>query len=387
MKILLVGDYPNDPRLGSAKVPHKLREEFRALGHECDALFSEDLGEFPRQRHLGQALRPAVAARAIARAFRERGPYEVVDIASAEGFLFGLQRRLGKYPGTAFISRSNGLEHLNYQRMIDDHHAGLLHKPLTRRFWYPLVRLSQVAGAARLSDRLILLNEQDRAFALKKGWKREEFVDVVPHGVSSAFLGDSNSLREQRGGGILFCGTWDRLKGITYLVEAFTQLIEGGSTINLSVIGGGVPDEQVLGAFPPHVRPFVSVRGKIPEEELMRQYRRHDLFVFCSTYEGFGIVLIEAMSQGLPAVSTPVGCATTLIADGETGLIVPPRNARALAGAIRRMLGDPTLRHGLAENASQAVREMSWRRTALRTIAVYQRAIETRSTKLCQQAA
>ena len=52
MRILLVGDYPRDARLGSTKVLLKLQEEFRSLGHTCDVLLGDDLGTFPRHRAL-----------------------------------------------------------------------------------------------------------------------------------------------------------------------------------------------------------------------------------------------------------------------------------------------------------------------------------------------
>lgn len=378
MKILLVGDYPDDPRLGSAKVPHKLREEFRALGHQCDTLFAEEIGDFPRQPRLRQALRPAAAARAIGRAFRERGPYDVVDAASAEGFVFGLSRRAGRYPGVAFVSRSNGLEHLNYRRMLDDHRAGLLRKPWTRRLWYPAVRLTQVEGAARLADKLILLNEGDRAYALRRGWKRGRDVVVIPHGVSERFLSGRGDRRGGERRGILFCGSWDHTKGIHYLAGAFSRLLETGPPTTLTLLGGGVPAEQVLSAFPEGARRFVSVIPKVPEEEVMRQFGRHDLLMFCSTYEGFGMVVVEAMSQGLPVVATPAGCTTALIRDGETGLVVPPRDAEALADAARRMLSDGALRRRVAGNASRLVGELTWRNTALRTLGVYDAARQGR---------
>ena len=63
MRILLVGDYPPDPRLGSPKVMVKLQEELREAGHTCDLLFSTDLGPVPRNRFLRQALAPVRAVR------------------------------------------------------------------------------------------------------------------------------------------------------------------------------------------------------------------------------------------------------------------------------------------------------------------------------------
>jgi len=371
MKILLVGDYPDDPRLGSTKVLYKLREEFQNLGHTCDALFSQDIGARPNNRYIRQTFAPTLAARAIAKAFRERGPYDVVDIASAEGCIFGAQRQAGAYEKTAFICRSNGLEHLNYERMLDDHRAGLVHKPWTRRIWYPLTRLSQVASAARLADKLIVLNEVDRSFAADRRWKPASDIQIVPHGISDRFLCNGTRMDEERGGGILFCGTWDRIKGIDYLVSAFHLLLSSGSKVNLTILGGGFPEAVIRSAFADDAQKHLTVLDRAPEEEVVRQYRKHDVFVLSSTYEGFGMVLLEAMSQKLPVISTPVGCALTLIKDGETGLTVPARNAEALANAMRELLSNSEMRARLATNAYQQVREMTWRNTALKTIALY----------------
>jgi glycosyltransferase involved in cell wall biosynthesis len=371
VRILLVGDYPNDPRLGSAKVPHKLAQEFRALGHSCDLLFAEDLGSIPRRMHPRHLLGPFLAERAVARAFARHGHYDVVDVASAEGLMLGLRQRLGAYPGTALVCRSNGLEHLNYRRMLDDHTAGLMHKPWARRLWYPLVRLNQVAAAARLCDRLLVLSEVDREFAVGRGWKKRQHVAVIGHGVSARFLEQAVPTDASRGGGILFCGTWTGVKGVDYLVPAFTQLIDSGAPVNLTILGPAIPEQAVRAAFPTHVRRYLKIVDRVPENEVIAHYRRHDLLVFCSTYEGFGMVLLEAMTQGLPVVATPVGCAARLVQPGQTGLLVPARDSAALADAMGRLLANPGLRRRMAENAFAVVRTMSWTDTALKTLAIY----------------
>jgi len=87
------------------------------------------------------------------------------------------------------------------------------------------------------------------------------------------------------------------------------------------------------------------------------------------------MVLVEAMSQYLPVVSTPVGAARDLVRDGQTGLLVPPRDAAALARALERALADAGLRRRLADGAAAAVRDMTWAATAERTLAVYDRAV------------
>jgi glycosyltransferase involved in cell wall biosynthesis len=379
LAILLVGDYANDARLGSAKVAHKLREEFVALGHRCDALFADAIGQTPSNRQLRQLVSPMLAARAIGRALASER-YDVVDAASAEGLWFGIERRLGAHRGTAYVCRSNGLEHLNYERMLADSDAGLLAKPWTRRLWYPAARLSQVAAAARLADRLLLLNDADRRYARAHRWQPESRIDVVPHGVSDRFLTDAPA-DAPRGAGVLFCGAWDHVKGIAYLVDAFQRLAAGGRPVPLTILGPGPAAHEVLAAFPSDVRPHVTVVDRVPEDRVIAEYRRHDLLVFPSTYEGFGLVVLEALSQGLPVVATPVGSVPGLVRDGETGVVVPPRDGAALAAAVRRLMESPADRARMSANAVAAVRSLSWRRTAERTIDVYRRALAGRAVE------
>ncbi len=373
LRILLVGDYPDDPRLGSAKVAHKLRDELRAAGHECDALFAPDLGAWPSGRQLRQLVSPVAARAAIARAFA-RGAYDVVDACSAEGLWFGVLKRAGRHRVAALVCRSHGLEHLNYRRMLDDSRAGITAKPWTRRVWYPASRLSQVALAARAADRLLLLNEIDREFALRRGWQPADRIDLIPHGVSERYL-QLPPVSAPRGAGALFCGSWDHVKGIRYLVDAFSQLAAAGHAVPLTILGPGVPAGSVIGDFPEVARAHLTVLDRVPEDAVVQLYRRHDVLVAPSTYEGFGLVVVEAMSQGLPVIATPVGCAASVVHDGVNGRLVPARDAGAFAAAVRQMMDAPQARVCMGAAAASTVAGMSWRATAARTVECYRRAL------------
>ena len=78
----------------------------------------------------------------------------------------------------------------------------------------------------------------------------------------------------------------------------------------------------------------MTVHARAPENDVMEMYRRHDLLICPSTYEGFGLVILEAMSQRLPVVTTPVGCARSIVRDGQTGRLVPFRHPQAIAAAV-----------------------------------------------------
>jgi glycosyltransferase involved in cell wall biosynthesis len=374
LSILLAGDYPADATLGSSKVFYKLQEEFVALGHRCDILFGNEI-KGPRSRQLRQVVTPWYAGRAIA-ARRGKTPYDVVDVASAEGLWIGLFNKMHAGSSTPYVCRSNGLEQLNYRRMIDDARAGLTKKPWTRRIWYPLSRLTQVEWAARLANRLLLLNAQDQAYAIEAGWQPADRVEIVAHGVSSRYLDDRPEAPLPRGEGLLFCGSWDHMKGIAYLVAAVERLHAKGRQLPLTILGPGVPEATVMAAFTPQVRASVRVIPRVGEDDVIRLYRAHDVLLWTSTYEGFGLVLLEAMSQELPVVTTPVGCAPALVRDGENGIVVPPRDPAAVAAAVESLMDSPALRRRLGATAARSVAGMTWRATAEKTLDVYRRTIE-----------
>jgi glycosyltransferase involved in cell wall biosynthesis len=96
-----------------------------------------------------------------------------------------------------------------------------------------------------------------------------------------------------------------------------------------------------------------------------------DLLVVSSYLEGMGTSTLDAMAAGLPVVATRVGGIPEIVADGETGLLVPPRDPEALAAAIVRLAEDPALRRRLAEGGKRRVREFSADRTEERMNELY----------------
>src|SRR6185312_9235503 len=218
----------DDPTVGASKVARKLRATFRELGHECDALFRADLGG-PKAERLRLVLAPGLAARAIARAWRANGPYDVIDAAAASGWVAALARRLGRFPGAAVVARSHGLEHIYYRELLADHRAGLLHKPWWRRFLFPLARLPQVALNFRHADRALMLNPHGVAWALEHGWQEADNIDLIRHGVDAHRWASAPAPDAPRGAGVLFSAAWHTAKGTAYLAEALRLLVRRGT--------------------------------------------------------------------------------------------------------------------------------------------------------------
>ena len=123
--------------------------------------------------------------------------------------------------------------------------------------------------------------------------------------------------------------------------------------------------------------------GNVTDAERSAYQRAAEVFVLpsVSRAESFGIAMLEAMSYGTPAVSTEVGTATSWVnRHGETGLVVPPRDAAALTDAIETLLGDDGLRFELGAAAAQRARRDFSKRVMLDRLAgVYRAAVNETS--------
>ena len=130
-----------------------------------------------------------------------------------------------------------------------------------------------------LADRLILLNETDRDFALGRRWKAGSARSTwCRTGVSTAFLAQAPPRDAPRGRGILFCGSWAAGEGrsLTWLPR-FRQWWRADVRTNLTVLGGAMPDETIRSAFRCGRRPYVTIVERVPESEVMDAYRTHDV--------------------------------------------------------------------------------------------------------------
>jgi glycosyltransferase involved in cell wall biosynthesis len=181
-------------------------------------------------------------------------------------------------------------------------------------------------------------------------------VRVIPSGVElPAHVGEEAEPPE-----VLFAGRLSPEKGVLELVEA-------ADGMNLVVAGDGPLRARVPGA-----------RGFVPHDELQRLYARAAVVVCPSRREGFGVTCLEAMAHGRPVVATSVGGLLDLVVDGETGIVVPPRDPAALRSALERLLADPDLRRRLGTAGRDRARtHFSWETVTDATLAAYAEAAGT----------
>lgn len=170
---------------------------------------------------------------------------------------------------------------------------------------------------------------------------------------------------------LLFVGDLRRLKGVDVLLEAFTGL---GTAPPLVLIGKAWPET------PTELPPNVIVLRDWPNEAVREAWGRSLMGVVPSLWpEPFGIVVIEAMAAGRPVVGSRIGGIPDIVADGETGLLVPPADATALRGAIRRLLDDSDLRERMGQAAAERATLFDARHVVPQIESVYEAVLSRRS--------
>ena len=165
---------------------------------------------------------------------------------------------------------------------------------------------------------------------------------------------------------VLFVGTAEQRKGIDTLVRAMALVQRTDRALRLVVAGargdGLSGDERIS----------MRALGFVDDAELDALYRGASIFAFPSRYEGFGLPVLEAMSYGVPVITTNVTAIPE--AAGDAALYVPLDDDVALADAIARVRSDASLAASLRERGRAHAASMSWTKTAAATLAVLERA-------------
>ena len=144
------------------------------------------------------------------------------------------------------------------------------------------------------------------------------------------------------------------IKRIELQIEALAELNREGKNALLHIVGQG-PQESILQqkAHSLGVSDQVIFHGYKTGYALGMFYLECDCFVLSSDYEGWGMVIIEAATAGLPVIMTDVGCAGELIINKKSGLVIPVGNSDALREAMATMISDTGLREALSVGATQ----------------------------------
>lgn len=249
---------------------------------------------------------------------------------------------------------------------------------IKRIAWYPWHmqhavsrRLDALISGSRASAALV-----ERLWTLPPGLMHPIYDGVD----TNAFQpGDGD---ETEHGTLLFVGnSEDYNKGVIYLLRAMA-LLGTSNAAHLYLVGGPSSAPRIAPAEIARlgIGDRVTIVGRVSERELAAWYRRAQILVAPSLYEGFGLPVAEAMASGTAVIACDGGALPEVVSHGETGLVVPAGDAAPLAGAIAALIGDAArCREMGAAGHRRALELFTWRETARKTEALYRDVIARRS--------
>jgi glycosyltransferase involved in cell wall biosynthesis len=202
----------------------------------------------------------------------------------------------------------------------------------------------------------------------------EKLLRVVLNGIDIDFFHGDGQMPREPNSLIMVSSGNGHTKGLPYLLQALHKL-RNETGIRLTVVGNGNPEAEPATLVREYgLEDTVSFTGKIKREELARLYATAEIAVVPSLHEGFGFPAAEAMSSRLPIVSTMAGALPEVVGkNGSAGILVPPRDADALATALKRLLADKQLGRNMGEaGRKRVVENFSWRQAARQTVQVYE---------------
>lgn len=261
-----------------------------------------------------------------------------------------------------------------------------VHSFLSQDYPHPVTRVVNALSerlTRRFTTRFIAVSDFIAADLEKKGVSREK-ISVVYNGISLNTEQSKPDKRLRASLGlpegvplIATVGRLHRVKGHRYFIAAAAEVLKRYPEARFLIIGSG-PERPELER---QVR-TLGLEGRVIFtgflKEVMLYYPEFSVLVLPSLTEGFGLVVLEALLHMTPVVATRVGGLLEVVRDGDTGFLVPPADAAALAGAVCRVLEAPVAAKEMAARGRDFVRrEFSAGRMAAATVAVYREVLDS----------
>jgi glycosyltransferase involved in cell wall biosynthesis len=225
---------------------------------------------------------------------------------------------------------------------------------------------AQARRAAQNSDLIIAVSQFTAGQVVELLGFDGSRIRIVPHGV---YRPPSFLERRKREKIILFVGALQARKNVARLVEAFESAPSDWRLI-LAGASTGYGSEAILERIrASRCQQRIQIIGYISPAELQTLYSRASIFAFPSLDEGFGIPVLEAMSQGVPVIISNRPSLKEIA--GDAALMVDPYRTEELESALERLIGDPDLREEYAGRGRRCAELYSWERTVRETYRVY----------------
>lgn len=273
--------------------------------------------------------------------------------------------------------------HWGCPHVITFHTLGLIKNLTTEGESEPEVRIANERRLVDSVDAVVVPSDGERRHLLDLYGADAGKVHTIPCGVNLEQFEpmDQLSARERLDldpgvAVLLFVGRFAPVKGMEALLRAVADISPRWKPLKLVVVGGDGPEAPVTWVLERRIEalgiaPHVRLAGRVEHRHLPLYYNAADLLVLPSTYESFGLVILEALACGTPVAATRVGGAVAAIQEGVNGTLIDHPNGRSVAKGIERVLNRVRNNQLPATQIRKTVMAYGWQRIAGSILSLY----------------
>ena len=389
MKILFMADVAPNRNSGAAGTEYQTIKALRRLGHEVDAVWSDELPHKIQHGNLHYLLELPRAYEKQMLERLQRKSFDVIHVNQPHGYRAA--RTLGRLERKCvFIHRSHGMEMrierdlAQWHRKYDQDSRSHLRKLAGRSMFIALTHSSR--SIARHADGHIVSASECKEFLRENLRVPDDRIAVIPQAPPSSFLERAPAvMTAERLCRILYVGQYAFFKAPIIVAEVLNRLSEAAQQLQFTWVCARQHHTKVRELLSPAARQRINLLDWMPQDELIRVYDGHGIFLFPSFSEGFGKVFLEAMSRGLCVVAADNGGAHDVIVHGVGGMLSPTGCVGTMVKECLQLAEPSELAYSISEAAAKCARSYTWERVAKETVSFYNDRLNAKSQGLARQ--
>lgn len=383
MKILFMADVAPDKDSGAAGTEYQTIEAIRALGHDVDTVWADELPHRISHWNLHYLLElPRAYDKLMMERIRQTH-YDVVHVNQPHGYRAA--RSLARLKTKSiFVHRSHGLEMRTemdlkpWQEKYGADNRSSSRKALSKLLAYALSHNSR--NIARYADGHIVYATQCRDYLEARMGVARDRIAVIPPAPPDVFLQSRPpGMTARRLSRILYVSQFAFFKAPMIVAEVINRLADANSDIGFTWVCSKEHHRDAIELLSVAARERLKLLDWMPQEALIETYDGHGIFLFPSFFEGFGKVFLEAMSRGLCVIAADNSGAHDVIVNGVNGILTPTGSIEAMTQACLGLLTDHGLAATLSTAAAETSRSYSWDRVATETVAFYENRLQAKA--------
>jgi glycosyltransferase involved in cell wall biosynthesis len=375
LRILVAADVPANPNSGAAGTVFATNAALRALGHDVEEVWADDLPHRIRHWNLHYLLELPRAYRDVVRERSALQAPDVVQISQPHAWLAARDHRANKRRGV-FVNRSHGLESMADAALAHWHRRlGVRPNRFPNSWVSPFLQKAlrrHIDLTVRYADGLIVPASDIREHLVRSHGADPARVAVIHHGMPDEFIDNPRpALDGARLKRILHVGQYSFIKGPLLMARAVQEAFAADAGLQFTWVCDSSHHEEALSLFRPEFRRRVSMHPWVDQKSLLALYDTHGQFVAHSVYEGAAKACVEAMARGLVVVSSAVGALKDHVTTDVNGYLVEVGECEAMASALVDAGAQVERSARVGAAAAAQAKGLTWRACASASVDFY----------------